>query len=420
MADINNDKVLKTGGLRSLISLIKTALTTKLGTEKLKDSSNTSSFSDDDVSTYTGKAIADKISDAMSGSIGGWLGNLSVAQINAKGTNLKSGDYATLTDSGTIILGSVSVSQGDDVYWIPSSQTWERKNNANYVTTNGSQTITGAKMFSTNPRSVKSGTGWANFLTGNSTANVSMRYGADGNGRARIDMIEGTSGSSPTKVIYTLVNWSSDESTFRFQGNALNADHATEADHVDVIYQQFPGGDKIKIGNEPEFQIRNCLRAVSASDDERGNGIYDTYLSYNNQPVLLPQYISAKVPSTATVIIRQGAELGGLWNDADKRRTVFDIDIMIAYQDISSDKQFRIKVSDEWSSVNPKIYYDYFIPARAEGAITVPAKLSFGPDTQNVSLQILVSSDSSSGYFTVYVNGLYMSYKGGTAPFNPS
>lgn len=419
MADIDNDKVLKTGGLRSLISLIKAALTTKLGTEKLKDSSNTSTFSDDDESTYTGKAIADKISDAMSGSIGGWLGNLSVAQVNAKGTNLKSGDYATLTDSGTITRGNVSVSPGDDVYWITSSLTWERKNNANYVTTNGSQTITGAKLFLTNPRVVKSGTGWANVLTGNSTANVSVRYGSDSNGRVHIDMIEGTSGSSPN-VIYTLVNWSSNESTFRFQGNALNADHASEADHVDVVYQQHPEGDKIKIGNEPEIQIRNCLRAYYAATDERGNWIYHTYLSYNNQPVLLPQYISANVSSMDTVIIRQGAELGGLWNDADKRRTVFDIDIMISYKDISSDKQFHIKVSDEYSSVNPKIYYDYFIPARAEGAITIPAKLSFGPDTQNVSLQILVSSNSSSGNFTVYVNGLYMSYKGGTAPFNPS
>lgn len=400
-------------------SALESVISAKLGNEKLKDSSNTSSFSDDDESTYTGKAIADKISAAMSGSIGGWLGNLSVAQINAKGTNLKSGDYTTLTDSGTITRGNVSVSQGDDVYWIASSQTWGRKNNANCVTINGNQTITGAKLFSTNPRVVKSGNGWANFLTGNSTANVSVRYGADENGRVHIDMINNTSGVSPN-VIYTLVNWSSNESTFRFQGNALNADHASEADHVDVIYQQFPGGDKIKIGNEPEIQIRNCSLASVADKDIRGNGIYDTYLSYNNQPVLLPQYISANVSSMDTVRIRQGSELGGLWNDADKRRTVLDVTIMIAYKDISSDKQFHIKVSDEYFSTNPKIYYDYFIPARAEGAITVPAKLSFGPDTQNVSLQILVSSNSSSGNFTVYVNGLYMSYKGGTAPFNPS
>lgn len=100
----------------------------------IKSSSNVASMDSDDANAYTGKAISQKITDAMSGSIGGWLGNRSVSEINAiSSSSLKSGDYATITDNGTITLGNVTVMAGDEIYFVPSESIWQKKDNSTYV-----------------------------------------------------------------------------------------------------------------------------------------------------------------------------------------------------------------------------------------------------------------------------------------------
>lgn len=57
---------------------------------------------------------------------GGWLGNMTVAEINAL-TGLKKGDSVTVKDSGIVEPGHVTVSMGDDLMWVASKSEWVKK-----------------------------------------------------------------------------------------------------------------------------------------------------------------------------------------------------------------------------------------------------------------------------------------------------
>lgn len=82
----------------------------------------------DEERAYTGKMIADYVSDALSGNIGSWRGNLTVAQVNAiVDSELKPGDSATITDSGTIRLGDIQVVAGDEIYYVETLGQWQKK-----------------------------------------------------------------------------------------------------------------------------------------------------------------------------------------------------------------------------------------------------------------------------------------------------
>lgn len=82
----------------------------------------------DEERAYTGKMIADYISDALSGNVGSWRGNLTVAQVNAIADgDLKPGDSATITDSGTIRLGDFTVVAGDEIYYVANMGQWQKK-----------------------------------------------------------------------------------------------------------------------------------------------------------------------------------------------------------------------------------------------------------------------------------------------------
>ena len=76
--------------------------------------------------TYTKQEVDDAISDAISGEDGGWLGNLTVAEVNAL-TEHKKGDSATLLDAGTVMPGNVTVDVGDDIMWVDSLGVWQPK-----------------------------------------------------------------------------------------------------------------------------------------------------------------------------------------------------------------------------------------------------------------------------------------------------
>ncbi len=78
------------------------------------------------VGAYTKQETEDRISDAISGEVGGWLGNLTVAEVNALTTH-KKGDSATLLDSGTVMPGNVTVDVGDDIMWVDSLGVWQPK-----------------------------------------------------------------------------------------------------------------------------------------------------------------------------------------------------------------------------------------------------------------------------------------------------
>lgn len=78
------------------------------------------------VGAYTKQETEDRISDAISGEVGGWLGNLTVAEVNAL-TTRKKGDSATLLDAGTVMPGNVTVDVGDDIMWVDSLGVWQPK-----------------------------------------------------------------------------------------------------------------------------------------------------------------------------------------------------------------------------------------------------------------------------------------------------
>lgn len=78
------------------------------------------------VGAYTKQETEDRISDAISGEVGGWLGNLTVAEVNALTTH-KKGDSATLLDAGTVMPGNVTVDVGDDIMWVDGLQVWQPK-----------------------------------------------------------------------------------------------------------------------------------------------------------------------------------------------------------------------------------------------------------------------------------------------------
>ena len=78
------------------------------------------------VGAYTHQETEDRISDALSGEVGGWLGNLTVAEVNSL-TEHKKGDSVTMLDAGTVIPGNVTVDVGDDIMWVDSLGEWQSK-----------------------------------------------------------------------------------------------------------------------------------------------------------------------------------------------------------------------------------------------------------------------------------------------------
>jgi hypothetical protein len=94
--------------------------------EHLQDKDNPHEVTAGQVGAYTKSETDEAIAEALSGEIGGWLGNLTVAEVNALTTHRK-GDSATMLDSGIVMPGNVSVSVGDDIMWVDSLGVWQPK-----------------------------------------------------------------------------------------------------------------------------------------------------------------------------------------------------------------------------------------------------------------------------------------------------
>lgn len=73
---------------------------------KVKGNADVSSMGTDDTHAYSGKAISTAISNAISGTTGGFLGEKTIAEMNAY-TNPKMGDNALISNTGTITVGNV-------------------------------------------------------------------------------------------------------------------------------------------------------------------------------------------------------------------------------------------------------------------------------------------------------------------------
>ena len=100
-------------------------------TDRVIGTGDTSSWYYDDFNVPTRGAVDLKITAAISGSVGGYLGKFAVAYINwwiSQGRpplTFRLGDWFTTTDSGTISYkvnntgssATIDVSEGDDVYW---------------------------------------------------------------------------------------------------------------------------------------------------------------------------------------------------------------------------------------------------------------------------------------------------------------
>lgn len=72
---------------------------------KVKGNADVSSMGTDDTHAYSGKAVSTAISNAISGTTGGFLGEKTIAEMNAY-TNPKMGDNALISNTGTITIGN--------------------------------------------------------------------------------------------------------------------------------------------------------------------------------------------------------------------------------------------------------------------------------------------------------------------------
>lgn len=94
--------------------------------EHLQDKDNPHEVTAGQVGAYTKAETDEAIAEALSGEIGGWLGNLTVAEVNALTAHRK-GDSATMLDSGTVMPGNLVVSEGEDIMWVDSLGVWQAK-----------------------------------------------------------------------------------------------------------------------------------------------------------------------------------------------------------------------------------------------------------------------------------------------------
>ena len=114
---------------------------------RLRTSSDSTNWSNDDTNVPTRAAVDAKISDAVQGNVGGFMGVYSVSGINYMisfaGYNFRMGDWFSMYDSGTVSYyqnndrtGSsiaLTVNAGDDVYWTTSGILLVR-NTSSYAT----------------------------------------------------------------------------------------------------------------------------------------------------------------------------------------------------------------------------------------------------------------------------------------------
>lgn len=160
----------------------------------LKKAADVSGMGNDDTHAYSGEAVSMAISSAVSGNVGGFLGNMTVAQMNAY-TNPKMGDNAIVTDTGTITVGSeqcVILTAPSEVRWTTSGS-W-KISSAGYVrdTQVATTSVPGLVKLNTSNGGVELNSSNQMVVHGWSTKQDSLPYA---NGKYGID-ISGSSSSA--------------------------------------------------------------------------------------------------------------------------------------------------------------------------------------------------------------------------------
>ena len=102
--------------------------------ERVASSSESSSWSSDDTNVPTRAAVESKISSAMSGNIGGFLGSWTPVGVQYYQTanDFKKGDWVSITEAGNVAYyknndrsqsyTTFAVNAGDDIYWTTSGE----------------------------------------------------------------------------------------------------------------------------------------------------------------------------------------------------------------------------------------------------------------------------------------------------------
>lgn len=184
----------------------------------LKKAADVSGMGNDDTHAYSGEAVSMAISSAVSGNVGGFLGNMTVAQMNAY-TNPKMGDNAIVTDTGTITVGSeqcVILTAPSEVRWTTSGS-W-KISSAGYVrdTQVATTSVPGLVKLNTSNGGVELNSINQMVVHGWSTKQDSLPYA---NGKYGID-ISGSSSSASAAV----------------SGSALAQAIAPDADVALILY----------------------------------------------------------------------------------------------------------------------------------------------------------------------------------------
>ena len=103
-------------------------------TDRVASSSESSSWSSDDTNVPTRAAVESKISSAMSGNIGGFLGSWTPigVQYYQTANDFKKGDWVSITEAGSVAYyknndrsqsyTTFAVNAGDDIYWTTSGE----------------------------------------------------------------------------------------------------------------------------------------------------------------------------------------------------------------------------------------------------------------------------------------------------------
>ena len=161
----------------------------------LKKAADVSGMGNDDTHAYSGEAVSMAISSAVSGNVGGFLGNMTVAQMNAY-TNPKMGDNAIVTDTGTITVGSEScviTTAPSEVRWTTSGS-W-KISSAGYVrdTQYATNSVPGIVKLNTSNGGVELNSSNQMVVHGWSTKQDSLPYA---NGKYMIDISGSASSAS--------------------------------------------------------------------------------------------------------------------------------------------------------------------------------------------------------------------------------
>lgn len=161
----------------------------------LKKAADVSGMGNDDTHAYSGEAVSMAISSAVSGNVGGFLGNMTVAQMNSY-TNPKMGDNAIVTDTGTITVGSEScviTTAPSEVRWTTSGS-W-KVSSAGYVrdTQVATTSVLGLVKLNTSNGGVELNSNNQMVVHGWSTKQDSLPYA---NGKYGIDISGSASSAS--------------------------------------------------------------------------------------------------------------------------------------------------------------------------------------------------------------------------------